>query len=431
MMARTPRRRLIVLVLLGLIALAPPAPAAEGSAETPAVSDLLKDFGLAAGDDLHAAEVRDFAQGKLRAVNRSLRKCLAALRTIDLNEDVIDVLQSIARGAGRERFSSATLAALEDAAGKPIGLTENDLERCILAYDAQTLLEARTPAVELPTLDCPPPGTICQGTIPGQICCDAGWDCAQECDEDGDCYPYCEPQLCFPGEATVQDETGTTKLMKDVRIGDRLQVVMPDGSLRYEDVYLLTHNDPGVAGSYLELALASGQRLTLSPRHFIPIAPVAGAGWESRVLKGANEIEVGDIVWHQGSDGAMLPTTVTGITATLGTGAFNPLTLSGTIVVDGVVASAHSDWFLDGVVSADLQGQIYQAMFAPVRGIYHVIGPEWTQTIAEDWGVVDFARESTSPQPSGSGLPLAAVGVLLLAGVSIVVVRRARRPVLR
>ncbi len=429
MMARTPRRRLIVLVLCGLGALASPALAAEGSAEAPSVSELLKSFDLSAGDDLHAAEVRDFAQDRLRTVNRSLRKCLAALRTIDLNEDVIQVLQGIARGAGKERFSSGTLAALEDAAGKPLDLTENDLERCIRAYDAQALLEARTPAVELPTLDCPPPGTICQGTVPGvQICCASGWDCAAECDEDGDCYPYCEPQLCFPGEATVQDETGTTKMMKDVRIGDRLQVVMPDGSLRYEDVYLLTHNDPDIAGPFVELALASGQSLTLSPRHFIPIAPEAGAGWESRVLKGANEVKVGDVVWHQGSDGAMLATTVTAVTETVGTGAFNPLTLSGTIVVDGVVASAHSDWFLDGIVSADLQGQIYQAMFAPVRGIYHLIGPEWTRTIAEDWGVVDFARERTSPQPSGA-LPWALVGGLLLAGVSIVVVRR-RRPVL-
>ena len=38
-------------------------------------------------------------------------------------------------------------------------------------------------------------------------------------------------------------------------------------------------------------------------------------------------------------------------------GAFNPLTMNGTIVVDGVVASAHSDWFLDGLVSRRRPGQ--------------------------------------------------------------------------
>jgi hypothetical protein len=219
--------------------------------------------------------------------------------------------------------------------------------------------------------------------------------------------------------------------MRDVRLGDRIMLARADGSLGYEDVYLNTHKDSVSATPYVELALASGQSLTLSPRHFIPIAPEGGAEWQSRVLKGANEVKVGDVVWHQGSDGAMLATTVTAVTETVETGAFNPLTLSGTIVVDGVVASAHSNWFLDGVVSAHLQGQIYQAMFAPVRGIYHLIGPEWTRTIAEDWGVVDFARESTSPQPSGSGLPWALVGALLLAGVSLVVFRRVKRPVLR
>ena len=437
-----PRGLLAVVAVCGLVALAPPVAAATGDAEAGGavdVEDLLTRFGPSPDDQLHAHEVRDFAQDKLRTVNRSLRKCLVALRTIDLNEDVIEVLQGIARGAGRARFPSATLAALEHAAGTPIDLTENDLERCIRAYDVQALLEARTAAtsvqVELPTLDCPPPGTICQGTVPGQICCDSGWDCAQECDEDGDCYPYCEPQLCFPGEATVRDETGAAKPMKDVTVGDRVQVVMPDGSLRYEDVYMLTHKDAATAGSYLEVVLASGQSLTLSPRHFIPTAQDGDGAWEDHVLKGANELRAGDIVWHRAGDGTMLPSTVAAVKQTVATGAFNPLTLSGTIVVDGVVASAHSDWFLDGIVSAEAQGQVYQAMFAPVRGIYRVIGPEWMQEITERWGVVDFIRAGTTPTSPAtspaSGRSSLLVILSLLAGLSVIVVWSTRRATAR
>ncbi len=98
------------------------------------------------------------------------------------------------------------------------------------------------------------------------------------------------------------------------------------------------------------------------------------------------------------------------------TGLFNPLTLGGTIVVDGVAASAHSDWFLDGLVSADTQGKVYQAMFLPVRAIYHLIGPVWMETVAERWGVVDYLREATSQRAlrSTTGWGLAGLAGLLL-----------------
>lgn len=45
-------------------------------------------------------------------------------------------------------------------------------------------------------------------------------------------------------------------------------------------------------------------------------------------------------------------------------GVFNPYTLSGTIVVDDVVASAHSDWLLDDICPEKYVGSlpaIYQA----------------------------------------------------------------------
>ena len=41
-----------------------------------------------------------------------------------------------------------------------------------------------------------------------------------------------------------------------------------------------------------------------------------------------------------------------GVSTTYSKGLYNPLTLSGTIIVDGVVASVHSDWFLDTALNA-------------------------------------------------------------------------------
>ena len=51
-----------------------------------------------------------------------------------------------------------------------------------------------------------------------------------------------------------------------------------------------------------------------------------------------------------------------GITTTVGKGLYNPLTLSGTILVNGMVASVHSDWFLDAAFDAlDISGWLPSA----------------------------------------------------------------------
>ena len=56
-------------------------------------------------------------------------------------------------------------------------------------------------------------------------------------------------------------------------------------------------------------------------------------------------------------------------------GLWNPFTLAGTIVVDGIVASCHSDWFLEELPewlrpSAAIIPRIYQTLMAPARKIY-------------------------------------------------------------
>jgi MYXO-CTERM domain-containing protein len=91
--------------------------------------------------------------------------------------------------------------------------------------------------------------------------------------------------------------------------------------------------------------------------------------------------------------------------------------MNGTIVVDGVVASAHSDWFLDGVVSADAQTKVYQAILAPVRVAYRALGPARMETITEGWGVVDFVREATTPTGRSSGSGWIWPGVVVLAAL--------------
>ncbi|EFJ04280.1 hypothetical protein SELMODRAFT_432559 [Selaginella moellendorffii] len=59
-------------------------------------------------------------------------------------------------------------------------------------------------------------------------------------------------------------------------------------------------------------------------------------------------------------------------------GLYNPLTLSGNILVNNVVASVHSEWFLDSLFDAlgasEYLPYAYQSLLAPVRALYNIAG---------------------------------------------------------
>ena len=199
-------------------------------------------------------------------IETRLGKCVSKLRGIGPRPAVVTQLRRLSRDIGDATFTSqARLTALENAAGRDLGLTVRELETCVDAYDTKTALIALTSVgVSLGSADaCPsPPDELCQGTVPGQICCSGTFNiCAQSCDEDGDCLPYCEP--CFPSDATVSAEDGSSKRMTDLKIGDRVAVIRPDGSRGFDDIYLFTHKDGVPSAPYVTLTLESGRKSEL------------------------------------------------------------------------------------------------------------------------------------------------------------------------
>jgi hypothetical protein len=374
-------------------------------------------------------------ENRLTEVGMSLDRCVAALQRVGPNATATTILKRSGRKLGEDTYTTAsTLRNLEGAVGS-LNLSPQDLEICVSSYSTQSIQENRVAAAQPVTqqnqvggFDCQSGYFACFGTTPYPICCPSGSSyCSQTCaggSGGSTCMPWCESS-CFPAEAMVSLEGGDTKPMREVEVGDRVRVLRDDGSVGYEDVYLLTHKDATTASHYVTLTLVSGAKLTLSPRHFIPTAPdAAAADWSRRLIKGADEIRVGDVVWYEAGSRPQAAE-VTAVASSLALGAYNPLTLSGTIIVDGVVASAHSDWFLDGVVSADLQARVYQAVLAPVRLAYRVIGPAWTRRISEEWGVADAIRDATT-RPRVAWLAWL-VPLLLLPLVGTMLLRRRTR----
>jgi len=204
---------------------------------------------------------------------------------------------------------------------------------------------------------------------------------------------------CFPGHATVQTPVGH-KRMQDLRVGDRVLTVGPDGALLFDDVYFFGHADPYSRAPYLGLRLVD-EVLHLSSDHFVPICrsqPKAACSWQNRLEVHARNVKVGDAIWIKGQSSLGLKV-VSAIETHVFSGLFNPYTRIGTIVVDGVVASCHSSWILDDIIPQSLQSslpRLYQAIFLPGRWLYHLFGPSAASAL-------DMNNPQHSPESFGYG----------------------------
>jgi hypothetical protein len=153
---------------------------------------------------------------------------------------------------------------------------------------------------------------------------------------------------CFPGSAMVELESGASKRMDAVSIGDRVAV----GSGRFSDVFMFTHRDPLVVDrSFVTLTTGSGNTLTLTSGHYVPID-------RQNRLVAAREVRPGDTVFLRNG--------TTSVVVTIGVatlpGLFNPQTLDGRIVVDGVVSSTYT-MAVEPVLAHDV-------LLVPVRWLY-------------------------------------------------------------
>lgn len=185
------------------------------------------------------------------------------------------------------------------------------------------------------------------------------------------------PDFCFPGSASVTTTTGR-KSMFELKVGDLVRTIDSAGDVTFEPVYFFGHADHASDALYTTLQLEQ-LRLSLTGSHFIKICPISmpDCSWMNSVHTYADQVNIGDAVWIFDGN-AMVTQKVVHVIKSAQRGLFNPYTLSGNIIVDGVVASAHSRWILDDWVPTSATASlpaVYQAMFFPGRVLYHLAGP--------------------------------------------------------
>lgn len=222
---------------------------------------------------------------------------------------------------------------------------------------------------------CGDPPVLVRCTWPGCniYCCDCDCDCGC-CDArngDSTCCGGCTP--CFPADAQAVLEDGSVKRMDELAIGDRVLTLDPaTGKPAFSDIYMFGHQDASTRAPYVHVGTESGTELRLTADHYVAVAGPDGS-WAGRVTLPGGQVTTNHSVWVTSLGAAPRLERVVYVSVRADTGLFNPYTLNGIIVVDGVVASAHSSSVLDGVfnrlgVSIPDGYQVQAARVWPLKG---------------------------------------------------------------
>ncbi len=183
---------------------------------------------------------------------------------------------------------------------------------------------------------------------------------------------YDEKDDCFAADATVELENGETKTMVQLQVGDRVRTSKDT----FSDVHFFSHDDaevgigsvgaavqrlrvclfppsspaPQATSTFTILTTASGHQIAMTGKHYIPLHP-------ARNLTRASQVRVGHLL--ELADGTTSP--VVRVHTERRTGLFNPHTLDGQIVVDGVVASCYT---------GSIEPTLAHGLLWPLRTLY-------------------------------------------------------------
>lgn len=152
---------------------------------------------------------------------------------------------------------------------------------------------------------------------------------------------------CFPGDARVELQGGKMVRMAELRIGDVIRV----GREEFSPVFMFSHRSKWTkVEKYVQIKAGEGRDVTMTEGHMVR---VRGKGY----IRGGN-VEVGEWVesvegWEQVKEVELVE----------GWGLYNPQTVHGEIVVDGVICSTWSE---------EVGGGMGVGLMAPLRWLFGI-----------------------------------------------------------
>lgn len=150
---------------------------------------------------------------------------------------------------------------------------------------------------------------------------------------------------CFTADTTVTLENGVKKLMSRLEVGDRVLTLNSEGNLEYSEILLFMHHSPDQSAQFLRITTESGINITITPSHLI-------LRWQKpnvtilydAIPVYARDVRVNDQLLLHGNDSRrqLFVDRIVNIEVIYQTGVYAPLTVTGTIVVNDVVASCYA-----------------------------------------------------------------------------------------
>lgn len=143
--------------------------------------------------------------------------------------------------------------------------------------------------------------------------------------------------FCFAANDLVTLQNGQTKQMKDLKVGDKVLTINKNKQLVFDKVYGFLHREVDKDAKFLQIHLEGGRVLTLTSLHML-----YKAVGNSQSVVPAYKISTGDRLFVVSENGIEIQA-VSSITEIELKGIYAPVTYSGRIVVDGVLASCYAE----------------------------------------------------------------------------------------
>ncbi|KHN83290.1 Warthog protein 8 [Toxocara canis] len=177
---------------------------------------------------------------------------------------------------------------------------------------------------------------------------------------------------CFSADTTVHTQSGL-KTMKELEVGDYVLVPASGNVLKYERVEMFYHREPETRAKFVVIETESGRSLSLTELHLIPlgqckemrsdIMDMENIDEWMRKSRFAHKARPGDCVLSIGDEGRLQVDRIVKVGRRFLKGIYSPMTVEGSIVTSGVLASCFSQ-----VESHFVQKLVYDILTLLYRG---------------------------------------------------------------
>ena len=162
---------------------------------------------------------------------------------------------------------------------------------------------------------------------------------------------------CFPADATVEVKNKGIVPIKEVQRGDLVKVV----NGKYSPIFAFTHHDSNVIYKrFVTVRSDGGHVFTATEGHFVKV---------NRQFLPLETIKVGDQMIDSKNQLVNITSILHGVS---GTGLYNPQTLDGTIIVNGLVASTYTT-AVDYITA--------HALLTPMRAVFKHVSLNWMRKL--------------------------------------------------